>query len=65
MANKTLDNVIFIKTSAEIIMAMFKDDRREALNFILIIYKSSPDEEYKEHLKSVFWHIVDNYVEKE
>lgn len=37
--------------------------KREALDFIIKTYKKSLDQDYKNHLKDVFWHIVDNYVD--
>ena len=55
-----------IETTAKIIMQMFSEEefpKRTALNFIIKAYKKSPDQDYKNHLKDVFWHIVDNYVE--
>ena len=55
-----------IETTAKIIMQMFADEefsRRMALDFILKTYKKSPDNDYKNHLKDVFWYIVDNYVD--
>lgn len=45
---------------------MFEEEefpRRMALDFILKTYKRSPDNDYKNHLKDVFWYIVDNYVD--
>lgn len=55
-----------IETTAKIIMHMFADDtntKKLALDFILKTYKRSTDDGYKNHLKDVFWHIVDNYVD--
>jgi hypothetical protein len=55
-----------IETTAKIIYQMFINElnpKREALDFIIKTYKKSLDQDYKNHLKDVFWHIVDNYVD--
>lgn len=55
-----------IELTASIIMEMHHSSmhqKRDSLDFIIRTYKSSKDDKYREHLKSVFWFIVDNYVE--
>ena len=55
-----------VEMSAFLIIKMFESEinvKRSVLDFILRTYKKSTDEHYKDHLKQVFWHVIDNYVE--
>ena len=55
-----------IEMTAFIIMKMFDTQdypKRSALDFVLRVYKQSSDAMYQEHLKAVFWHIIDNHVD--
>ena len=55
-----------VEISAKIIFEMFESNatpKKVALDFVIRVYKKSTDQGYKDHLKDVFWYIVDNYVD--